>query len=274
MSGVFPSVIFFIGLFFIPESPRWLYLAGYKDKAIEVLQKIYTKDSASKSYEELTLSSSNTSGKEGFMDLFKPNYKTPVLLGLMLAVLIQTTGINTVIDYAPKILLTSGVEIESALLQTSLIGIINFLFTFVAIVMVDKVGRKPLYLTGSILMAVALLMLSLNYFFAFSSYFALAALLFFIAAFASCIGPVFWTVVSEIFPSSVRSQAMALTSFTQWVSNFLVVLLFPYVLSTLGGAVTFLFLASMCILQIGIVSKFLPETKGRSLEEIEKLWHK
>jgi len=182
------------------------------------------------------------------------------------------TGINTVIDYAPKILLAAGVEIKNALLQTSLIGLLNFSSTFVAIWLVDKLGRKPLYIAGTIAMGISLLFLSGSFYFNLDGIYALISLLLFIASFASCIGPVFWTLVSEIFPNMVRGKAIAVASFTQWVFNFLIVLFFPHILKSLGGAATFLLLSLMCIFQLLIVWKWLPETRGRSLEEIEKIW--
>jgi sugar porter (SP) family MFS transporter len=272
MTGVIPSVIFFIGLFLIPESPRWLYLHGQREKALAVLLRINDEQEALTNYNNLQNSQNVKNIKISFKELLQPSFRKPIVLGFLLAVLVQITGINTIIDYAPKILMAAGVEIKNALLQTSLIGIINFSFTFIAIWLVDKLGRKPLYLAGSALMGLALAMLSLTFYFEWSSYFALAGLLFFIASFASCIGPVFWTLVAEIFPNRIRGQALAFTSFTQWVFNFFIVLLFPHVLSVLGGATTFLLLIVMCIVQFVITHYYMPETKGKSLEEIEKLW--
>lgn len=273
-SGALPSVAFFIGLFFIPESPRWLFLQGKKDKALRILLRIGSEEEANREIREMGASIKNEVVQPRFKDLLKKSFRKPVLLGLLLAVFVQITGINTVIDYAPKILLAAGVEIKNALLQTSLIGIINFLFTFIAIWLIDKVGRKALYLFGSAAMGVSLVLLSASFYLQLSPAFALGSLLLFIASFASCIGPVFWTLVSEMFPNRIRGKGIAFASFTQWVFNFLVILLFPWVLQTLGGSLTFVFLASMCVVQFWIAWKWLPETKGRSLEEIEHLWER
>ena len=196
-----------------------------------------------------------------------------IILGLLLSVFVQITGINTVVDYAPKILMTAGLEIRNALLQTSLIGLVNFAFTFIAIFLIDRLGRKTFYIIGSSGMAVTLLMLiAIAFHFELNPVFTTACIMGFIAFFASCIGPAFWTLVAEMFPNRIRGQAVALASFTQWVFNFLVVLLFPYVLDALGGAFTFLFLSGMSVIQLIMVTLLLKETKGKSLEEIEQLW--
>lgn len=273
-TGVIPSVVFFVGLFFIPESPRWLFLKGKKDKAFRILCRISSEREAKKEIEDIASNANNAPSEMGFRELLSPEVRKPILVGFFLAIFIQVTGINTVIDYAPKILLSAGVEIENALLQTSLIGIINFLFTFIAIWLIDKIGRKPLYLFGSAAMAISLFLLAGAFYFQFNSYFALLSLLLYIAAFASCIGPVFWTMVSEIFPNKIRGKAIAFASFTQWAFNFLVILFFPLVLESIGGSLTFIFLAFMCILQFFFTWNWLPETKGKSLEEIEIQWSK
>jgi MFS family permease len=178
------------------------------------------------------------------------------------------------VDYAPKILLAAGVEIKNALLQTSLLGLINFIFTFVAILFIDKVGRRMLYLIGSMGMAVTLVLLAISFYLKTDGIFTLICIMLFLAFFSSCIGPVFWTLVSEIFPNRIRGKALAFASFTQWIFNFLVVLLFPHFLASVGGAATFLFLAVMSFLQWLFTYFYVPETKGKSLEEIERLWAK
>lgn len=273
-SGAVPSVLFFIGLFFIPETPRWLLMHGYKERAQKVLLKINNQEEANKEIEEIELSDKAGIENDGIGKLFSKKLRKPLLIGLFLAVFVQITGINTVIDYAPKILLAAGFQIKSALLQTLLIGIINFLSTFIAIWLVDKVGRKPLYMVGSVSMFISLLLLSLSFWFNLSGIFALISILLFIASFAALIGPIFWTLVSELFPNRIRGKAIAVVSFTQWVATFLIVLLFPYVLKNLGGALTFFILSTMSLIQLVVVWRWLPETKGKTLEEIEGLWEK
>jgi len=271
-TGILPSVLFFTGLFFIPESPRWLYKAGYKEKSKQVLTRIGGIASAEIAFREIAESFKGHAVTSSIRELFQPSSRKVLLVGFFLAFFVQVSGINTVIDYAPKILMAAGIEIKSALLQTSFIGIINGLFTFVAIFLIDKAGRRRLYLIGSAGMAVSLIVLSVSFYFNMNSIITLACIMLFIAFFSSCVGPVFWTLVSEIFPNSIRGSAVAFASFTQWTFNFLVVLFFPYFLASAGGATTFLFLAFMCILQLVFSYRYLPETKGKSLEKIEELW--
>lgn len=271
--GVIPSVLFFVGLFFIPESPRWLYKAGKKDESLKVLSRIGGEEFAKKELDEIALSLKDSSASVRIIDIFRTTkYRRVLWVGFFLAILVQVSGINTIVDYAPKILLAAGVEIKNALLQTSLIGLINFIFTFVAISLIDKVGRRMLYLVGSTGMVVTLIMLAFSFYLKIEGFFTLICILLFIAFFASCIGPVFWTLVSEIFPNRIRGKAVAFASFTQWIFNFLVVLFFPHVLSSIGGAATFLILAFMSLLQWLFTYFYVPETKGKSLEEIELFW--
>lgn len=271
-TGIIPSVLFFTGLFFIPESPRWLYKAGRKEESLRILTRIGGSELANTEIEEIaeTFKGTHTSAK--LSELFKPSTRKVMIVGFFLAVLVQVSGVNTVVDYAPKILMSVGVEIKNALLQTSLIGLINGVFTFIAILFIDKVGRRQLYLIGSMGMTITLMMLSLSYFLKLDGIFTLICIMLFMAFFAACIGPVFWTLVSEIFPNRIRGKALAFASFTQWVFNFLVVLLFPHFLKILGGAITFLFLALMSACQWLFTYLNVPETKGKSLEEIESYW--
>lgn len=271
-TGIVPSVLFFTGLFFIPESPRWLYKAGRKEESLRVLTRIGGADLANVEIEEIaeTFKENQTSVK--LTELFKPSSRKVMIVGFFLAVLVQVSGVNTVVDYAPKILMSVGVEIKNALLQTSLIGLINALFTFITILFIDRVGRRKLYLIGSMGMTITMVLLAISFYLKMNSIFTLICILLFIAFFAACIGPVFWTLVSEIFPNRIRGKALAFASFTQWVFNFLVVLLFPHFLKTLGGATTFLFLALMSALQWLFTYLNVPETKGKSLEEIEHHW--
>jgi MFS transporter, SP family, arabinose:H+ symporter len=273
-TGIVPSVLFFTGLFFIPESPRWLYKAGKKAESLKVLIKIGGETLARTEIREIAESLSGNDKPAARGELFRPSSRKVMLVGFFLAILVQISGINTIIDYAPKILLSAGVEIKNALLQTSLLGLINFIFTFVAILLIDKVGRRILYLIGSMGMAVTLVLLALSFYLKMEGIFTLICIMLFLAFFSSCIGPVFWTLVSEIFPNRIRGKALAFASFTQWIFNFLVVLLFPHFLALLGGAITFLFLAVMSFIQWLFTLMFVPETKGKSLEEIELLWKK
>lgn len=287
-TGLIPSVVFFTGLFFIPESPRWLVKAGKLSQARDVLERIGGTDFAATGMAEIRKSLAQTgdgpagartgdepgSGPAGARPgiLFTRRYRGVIILGLLLAVFVQISGINTVVDYAPKILISAGVEIRSALLQTSLIGLVNFAFTFIAVWLIDRLGRRTFYIIGSSGMAVTLLMLSAAFYINLEPALTTAFIMLFIAFFASCIGPAFWTLVSEMFPNRIRGRAVALASFTQWVFNFLVVLLFPHVLDVLGGSATFLFLAIMSAGQLLVAIFYLKETRGKTLEEIGEMW--
>ena len=273
-TGIIPSVLFFVGLFFIPESPRWLYKAGKKDDSLKVLIGIGGESLAKVEILEIAESLKGDSSSVSMGELFKPSVRKVMLVGFLLAIFVQISGINTIVDYAPKILLAAGVEINNALLQTSMVGLINFIFTFVAIFFIDRIGRRSLYLIGSMGMVITLIMLAISFYLKMEGVFTLICILLFIAFFASCIGPVFWTLVSEIFPNRIRGKAVAFASFTQWIFNFLVVLLFPHFLASLGGAKTFLFLALMSFLQLLFTYLYVPETKGKSLEEIEQFWER
>lgn len=271
-TGVIPSVLFFIGLLFIPESPRWLFKVGREPEALVVLTKIGGSETAKAEMSEIAESLKVPSSSASIANLFHKSSFKVIAVGFVLAVLVQVSGINTVIDYAPKILMKAGVEIKNALLQTSLIGLMNGVFTFVAIFLIDKAGRRMLYLVGSLGMTVTLILLALSFYFGLSEIFTLICILLFIAFFSSCIGPAFWTLVAEMFPNRIRGKAVAFASFTQWIFNFLVVLLFPHFLASVGGAATFLFLAAMSFVQWLFCYLYLPETKGKSLEEIEQMW--
>jgi SP family arabinose:H+ symporter-like MFS transporter len=273
-TGIIPSVLFFIGLFFIPESPRWLFKAGFENESMKVLTRIGGESLAQVEIREIAESLKEVSVSVSIKELFKPSVRKVMFTGFILAVLVQISGINTIVDYAPKIFLAAGVEINNALLQTSLVGLINFIFTFIAILFIDKVGRRFLYLIGSMGMVITLVLLAVSFYLKAEGIFTLISILLFIAFFASCIGPVFWTLISEIFPNRIRGKAVAFATFTQWIFNFLVVLLFPHFLASVGGPKTFLFLALMSFLQLLFTYIYLPETKGKSLEEIEKLWNK
>jgi len=271
-TGLLPSILFFTGLFFIPESPRWLVKAGFREKASVVLERIGGMKFANSELKEIELSLKDAGGTSSFKLLFAPQYRKVIIVGLLLSVLVQISGINTVVDYAPKILMTAGLEIKNALLQTSLIGIVNFAFTFIAVWLIDRLGRRTFYIIGSSGMAITLLLLAAAFHFEMDPIFTTICIMAFIAFFASCIGPAYWTMISEMFPNRIRGQAVALASFTQWVFNFLVVLLFPYVLDAIGGSFTFLFLSAMSVVQLLVAWYYLKETKGKTLEEIEILW--
>ena len=196
-----------------------------------------------------------------------------MFVGFWLAILIHFSGINTVIDYAPVIFLSAGWKMDAALLSTFVVGLTNFAFTLVAFWTIDRYGRRPLYIVGSLGMAVMLAALTVAVLLGhFKGPLALVLILGYLIFFCSCIGPVFWTLVPEIFPTRIRGTAMIVPVLTQWVANAVVVLLFPAALHQLGQAPTFAILAAFSLAQALFMWKFVPETKNRTLEEIETFW--
>ncbi len=271
ISGTVPSALFFILLFLVPETPRYLFKTGKADEAYKVLEKIGGKENADLEIEQIKKSLQAT--KASFKELFKPEMRRVMLVGFGLAIFVQFSGINTIIDYAPIILESAGWRIDAALFSTFVIGIVNLAFTVVSIYTIDKLGRKKLYLIGSAGMGIILILITIaNIIGQFQGSTALILILLFIAFFAACIGPVFWTLLAEIFPNRIRGTAMSVPVFTQWIANALVVMLFPWLFDVGGGAMVFGILAFFSVLMFLFTLKYVPETKGKTLEEIEQYW--
>ena len=271
MTGVIPSAIFFGLLLLAPETPRFLVLTGRRDEAFEILKRIGGHDNALQTMKEITASSRTQS--HSWRDLQQPRLRRALVVGFWLAILIHFSGINTVIDYAPTIFQSAGWQLDAALLSTFVVGITNFVFTAVSFWTIDRYGRRPLYIAGSVGMALTLLALTLAVIMGqFHGMLVLVLILAYLICFCSCIGPVFWTLVPEIFPDDIRGTAMIVPVLTQWVANAVVVLLFPAALHQLGQAATFGFLAAVSLAQAVFAWKFVPETKNRPLEDIEKFW--
>lgn len=262
-----PAFLFFIALFFVPESPRWLVLKNANEKAFSILEKINGTVVAKKEL-EIIGSSIKNNADTGFKALFSHELRLPLFIGIGLAFFQQITGINTIMYYAPLIFEKSGLSIDSAIYQTILIGVINMVFSLVAIYFVDRLGRKPLLIIGSILMTISLLILSISFTYGLNSLITLIAILLFIASFASSLGPITWVIISELFPNNVRGKAMSVSIVFVWISCFFVSLLFPILLEKIGGGNTFLVLAFFCLMSLGFNIKFVKETKGKELEEI------
>jgi MFS family permease len=190
-----------------------------------------------------------------------------------LAVLIQISGINTIVDCAPAIFLSAGWKVDAALAFTFVMGISNLLFALVSFWTIDRSGRKPLYIAGSLGMAACFLALVVAVLAGhFHGVFVLAIVLAYLAFFNACVGPVFWTLVPEIFPNDVRGMAMTVSLFNQWVANAVVVLFFPYAFHIFGKSLTLGFFALMCLGQGIFTRLYVPETSGKRLEEIEAYW--
>jgi SP family arabinose:H+ symporter-like MFS transporter len=271
LSGTIPSGLFLLMLFFVPETPRFLYKKGNSSEAKQLLERINGISDAQVAFNQIR--DSFRVEQVVISELFHLRYRKMMWVGFGLAVFVQISGINTIIDYAPIILRTAGWQIDVALFSTFVIGFVNLLFTLISIWAIDRFGRRPLYLIGSVGMTLMLLGLTIaNLIGRFEGPVVLILILMYIAFFAACIGPVFWTLVSEIFPNRIRGTAMTVPVFTQWIANALIVLLFPWFLAKIGPSFTFGFLSIMAFLMFLFTLKFVPETKGKTLEEIEKYW--
>jgi SP family arabinose:H+ symporter-like MFS transporter len=269
-----PAFIFFVSLIFVPESPRWLMQRNRRDESFKILKRINGAGSAATELEAIEVSIASEE-PTSYREIFSKRMKYILWVGILLAVFQQVTGINAIMYYAPIIFKNLGNGIDSALIQTAILGGVLFLFTLVAIRWIDRWGRKPLMIWGTIGMAVSLTMVAIAYFLnKLQGYFILFFFLTYMASFAASIGPVTWVMVSEIFPNKIRSKAMSIAIVALWAANFLVTLTFPVILNRLGGGVAFLIFDVMCVLLLLFVIFKLPETKGKSLEELEKIFMK
>jgi sugar porter (SP) family MFS transporter len=262
-----PSFLLFIFLLFVPESPRWLAEKNQPGQAMAILTRINGVAEASREFEEIK--QTITSSKGRLVELFRPGMFRILVIGILLAVFQQVTGINVVMYYAPAIFKSAGFGNDSALLQTALMGMVNLTFAVVSMFYVDKMGRKPLMVIGSIGMSIAMGLLALTFISGHTKgYFVLICIMGYLAAFGFSLGPVVWVLIAEIFPNRLRSYAVAIATFMLWGANFIVSLTFPYLLKSLHGY-CFVIYGAMCVLCLLFVLKYLEETKGKTLEEIE-----
>jgi SP family xylose:H+ symportor-like MFS transporter len=273
LSGAIPAAIFIILLFFVPETPRYLALKGKDEKALSVLEKIAGKESA-----KTILSDIKSTLHEANAPWLSYGFGV-ILIGILLSVFQQAVGINVVLYYAGNIFRNMGASTDSSLLQTIIVGIVNLTFTVVAIVTVDKFGRKPLMIIGSIGMAFSMIALGFTF---YSGHVGIAALIFMLlytAAFAMSWGPVCWVLLAEIFPNSIRG-ALSIAVAAQWIANWIVSLTFPmmndnvWLTNIFHHGFSYWIYGIMGILSAIFMWKFVPETKGRTLESIEELWKK
>ncbi|MDQ0918396.1 sugar porter (SP) family MFS transporter [Paenibacillus sp. V4I5] len=270
-SGFFPGLLFLVLLFFVPESPRWLIKQGRAAESLPILLKIHGDELARQEVLDIKESFSQESGS--IRQLFSPALRLALIVGVGLAVLQQVTGINAIMYYAPEIFKETGAGTNASLIQTILVGLINFLFTILAIWLIDKVGRKVLLLVGSASMTVCLVVIGA----AFqtgqpSGPLVLIFILLYVASFAVSLGPVVWVIMSEIFPNRIRGKATAIASMALWTADYIVSQTFPPMLGSAGPAVTFWIFGFMSVLTFFFTWRLVPETKGKSLEEIEALW--
>jgi MFS transporter, SP family, xylose:H+ symportor len=273
LSGSIPAGLFLLLLFFVPETPRYLMLKGNESGAREVLDKLVTKEESERELSEIRASlSEHHSGRMfsfGAMVIF---------IGLMLSMFQQFVGINVVLYYATDIFQGMGMSTNASLLQTIIVGAVNLTFTVVAILTVDRFGRRPLQIVGALIMAVSMIALGSAFWLGGKGMLALVSMLVYTAGFAVSWGPVTWVLLSEIFPNQIRGKAMALAVAAQWIANYLVSWSFPildkspYLVERFHHGFAYWIYGVMSIVAALFMWRMVPETKGRTLEQMEALW--
>ncbi|OFK42891.1 sugar:proton symporter [Bacteroides sp. HMSC068A09] len=271
-----PAVLFFIIIFFIPESPRWLIVKGKEEKAVNILEKIYNSVSEATSQLNETKSVLTSETKSEWVLLMKPGIFKAVIIGVCIAILGQFMGVNAVLYYGPSIFENAGLSGGDSLFYQVLVGLVNTLTTVLALVIIDKVGRKKLVYYGVSGMVFSLLLIGAYFLFGeslgVSSLFLLIFFLFYVFCCAVSICAVVFVLLSEMYPTKVRGLAMSIAGFALWIGTYLIGQLTPWMLQNLTPAGTFFLFAIMCVPYMLIVWKLVPETTGKSLEEIERYW--
>ena len=271
-----PAILFFIIIFFIPESPRWLIVRGKELKAVNILEKIYNSITEAKCQLNETKSVLTSETKSEWSLLMKPGIFKAVIIGVCIAILGQFMGVNAVLYYGPSIFENAGLSGGDSLFYQVLVGLVNTLTTVLALVIIDKVGRKKLVYYGVSGMVVSLILIGLYFLFGdslgVSSLFLLIFFLFYVFCCAVSICAVVFVLLSEMYPTKVRGLAMSIAGFALWIGTYLIGQLTPWMLQNLTPAGTFFLFAVMCVPYMLIVWKLVPETTGKSLEEIERYW--
>ena len=267
-SEAIPAFLFGTLLFLVPETPRYLAMRQREDKALSVLEKINGRDRAVQTLAEIKESVKSAAG--GKLWAYG---KIVIIVGILLSVFQQFVGINVVLYYAPRIFESMGVAKDASMLQTVVMGLVNVVFTVLAILTVDKWGRKPLLITGSIGMAVGMAALAVMSYLDIIGIGTLVFIIIFTASFMMSWGPICWVLIAEIFPNMIRGKAVAIAVAAQWAANFLISSTYPPMME-FSGAFTYGFYGVMSILSAIFVWKMVPETKGKTLEQMEAVWKK
>jgi sugar porter (SP) family MFS transporter len=268
-----PALILLVGMYFLPETPRWLVSKNRDEEARRVLSRTRSEDEVEQELQEIRRAEDEEGEQAGYRELLSPWVRPMLVVGIGLAVFQQFVGINTVIYYAPTIIKSTGLADVASVLATVGIGVVNVLMTIVAIAVIDRVGRKPLLLVGLAGMTVSLGIIGAA--FAFSglsgiiSWVTLAGLMLYIASFAVSFGPVLWVMLPEIFPLNARGTGTGVSALSNWGANFVVAQAFLPLVVLIGRSAVFWILAAICIVAALFIQFLVPETKGRSLEQIE-----
>jgi SP family arabinose:H+ symporter-like MFS transporter len=268
-----PAAGFILLLLAVPESPRWLFQRGDEEKSRRILTRVSGEAEADREIEEIRDALAQEQGRLG--ELLTPAYRGALLIGILLPLFSQVSGINAIIYYGPDLLEKAGFQLSESLGGQVIVGLVNSVFTFVAILLVDRIGRRPLILIGTGGLVISLVWIGLSFWFEVTSgWLVLAPILMFIACFAFSLGPLPWIIISEIFPTRIRGRAMSVGTFTIWAGCLAVAQTFPTLLERLGPSPTFWLYAVLVLPAIPVTWNLLPETKGRTLEEIESGWRK
>ena len=270
-SGAFPALVFFLLSFFIPESPRYLAKSGNWQAATDILRRIGGTAYAIEGQQEIAVSLQGHSAKIEWKQPTASNMRPILILGVLLAVFQQWCGINVIFNYAEEIFSSAGYSVNDMLFNIVITGTVNLVFTFAAMRMVDSWGRRKLMLLGSIGLAVIYLALGSSYYFELKGLAVLVLVLLAIATYSMTLAPVTWVILSEIFPNSIRGTAMAIATTSLWIACFVLTYTFPILNKMLHASGTFWLYAFICLSGFLFILKRLPETKGKSLEEIEKM---
>lgn len=277
-----PAIIYFFALFSVPESPRWLAMRERASEALEILTRVSGKARAEADLDEVkeALQAEAAQEKGNIRELFMPAMRLVLTIGIAVAILQQITGINSVFFYAPMIFEQSGIGTDAAFMQAVLVGIVNVVATIVAISLIDRLGRRPLMISGLVIIAGSMLLLAYGFGTAgvgadgelmnMNPALILFGILSFVAGFGISLGPVMWVLFSELFPNRIRGIAISFCGLINSSVSFLVQLVFPWELENFGPATTFLIYGSFAIIGLIFVLRVLPETKGRSLEELQR----
>lgn len=267
-----PSLLFLGLLLAVPETPRWLMKKGRSEAATAIVIKTSGLATAAKEITAIE-NSFRTEERVSLKTLFNKTYRPVLFIGIMVAVFQQVTGINSILYYAPVIFKETGLDTSSSLLQTIGIGVVNVVSTFIAIGLVDKVGRKKFLLAGCVVMGISLVAVALCFRYSyFDNYIVLIFMLLYVGAFGCTLGAVTWVYLSEIFPNRVRGLALSVATLALWLADFIVTYTFPVMTKHLGTSVTLLSYAALCAIAFGYMLYKVKETKGRSLEDIEQLF--
>ena len=268
--GAIPAIIFFGLSFVIPESPRWLALNGREQSARRIFTRIGGEEYAVKALEEIEMLKGGAGERVSLSKIFHPSTRRVLILGVVLAVFQQWCGINVIFNYAHEIFSAAGYAVSDVLMNIVVTGVTNVIFTLVAVYTVDRWGRRVLMTAGSAALAVIYAILGTAYYFEVSGWTMLLLVVLAIAAYAMSLAPVVWVVLSEIFPAKMRGAMMALSTFCLWAASFLLTYTFPLLNEWLKASGTFWVYGGICLAGFFFIRSYLPETKGKSLEQIEK----